>query len=117
MYSLLKTSSICTKTTRKFASVPHHALGEEEVGEEEEVEVERMKEEVDEGKTVREGAEPACVLRFGIVVVRGRSQVAVREKTEGGGRGEGRSQGAEGGRRSWQTDAGVIDGVGKIASW
>lgn len=130
IHSRLKTASLCTKTTIKSASAPPHALGEEkgqrgkaegveEVEEGEEGEAARTRKEGEggEGKAGREGAEPALVLRFGTVVGGGKGQVVVRGKTEGGGRGEGRSLGAEGGRRFWQTGADEEDEVEETGSW
>lgn len=63
-------------------------------------------------------AEPASVPRFGTAAAVGKNQVVVRGKTEGGGRGEGRSCGAEGGRRVWRTaGVGERDEVAETGSW
>lgn len=100
IYSHLKSSPLYTKITRKSVSAPLQALGEgkrqkgkiEAEEEEEEAEegqaVRKTEEEGDEETTVTGGAEPATMLRFGIVIAVGKNRVAVRQKTEEGGRGE-----------------------------
>lgn len=77
----------------------------------------RKREEGDEGKTVTKGAEPALLLRFGIVVVAGKSWAAERGKAEGRGRGERGSGGAGGERRFWQTGDGVEGEEEETGSW